>query len=187
MYRIVLHAGMKSATRWVIAIIVVGSMGWTATNACSSESAHVCEVLAEVNRYADSAVLWSADGASVSLLTVSVLVEDKCEHRDHAMEHVWSNKIRFGLFGERNAKPRVQSSTRTINCGCEVRCRSTDHEIGHSRRSLLQERTGTRLCTRGQKLMTYEWAVVYGRIARMPRLSEDCGAEGCEETTCLLC
>ena len=41
------------------------------------------------------------------------------------------------------------------------------------------KKDGNSIVYAGQMLRPNEWAVVYGRIARMPRLSEDCGAEGC--------
>ena len=74
---------MKSTTRWVIAIIVVGSMasGQQQTHA-QVKVLTVCEVLAEVNRYADSAVIVVGRmERSVSLIDrYQFLSEDQCEN-----------------------------------------------------------------------------------------------------------
>jgi len=183
MYRIVLACWMKSATRWVIAIIVVGSMasGQQQTHA-QVKVLTVCEVLAEVNRYADSAVIVVGRmERSVSLIDrYQFLSEDKCEHPVITHGHVWSNKIQVWTGSEKGMPkpPRAKLQLEPSTVAAKLRAVRQTTKLGTHEEPYFKK-DGNSIVYAGQKLRPNEWAAVYGRIARMPRLSEDCGAEGC--------
>jgi hypothetical protein len=183
MYRMVLACWMKSATRWVIAIIVVGSMasGRQQTHA-QVKVLTVCGVLAEVNRYADSAVIVVGRmERSVSLTDrYQFLSEDQCEHPVITHGHVWSNKIQVWAGSEKGMPkpPRAKLQLEPSTVAAKLRAVRQTTKLGTHEEPYFKK-DGNSIVYAGQKLRPNEWAVVYGRIARMPRLSEDCGAEGC--------
>src|SRR5215475_10440915 len=93
---------MKNATRWIIAILAVGSMASGQSHA-QVKVFTVCEVLADANRYADSAVIVVGRMERSASLTdqYQFLSEDQCEHPMITHGHVWSNKIQVWAGSEK--------------------------------------------------------------------------------------
>lgn len=142
----------------------------------------VCEVLADVNRYADSAVIVVGRmERSVSLIDhYEFLSEDQCEHPVITHGHIWSNKIEAWAKWEKgmpkppHAKLQLEQSAVAAKL---LTVRETTKLGTHEEPYFKTD--GNSIVYAGQRVIPNEWAVVYGRIMRMPRLNKDCGAKGC--------
>ncbi len=174
---------MKSAMRWMIAMLVVGSM------ASGQQESHaqvkvvtVCEVLADVDRHAGSAVVVVGRMEhSVSLTDqYQFLSEDQCEHPVITHGHVWSNKIQVwagwgtGMPRPPRAKLQLEQSVLAAKL---LAVRQTTKLGTHYEPYFKNDRNS--IVYGGLTSRPNEWAVVYGRITRMPRLNENCGVGGC--------
>jgi hypothetical protein len=172
---------MKSATRLIIAILVLGSVASGQSHA-QVKVFTVCEVLADVNRYADSAVIVVGRmERSVSLTDqYQFLSEDQCEHPVITHGHVWSNKIQVWARPEKGMPkpPRAKLQLEQSAVAAKLLAVRQTTKLGTHEEPYFKK-DGNSIVYAGQKLRPNEWAVVYGRIARVSKLNEDCGVEGC--------
>jgi len=120
----------------------------------------VCEVLGDVTHYADTAVaVVGRMERSVSRIDhYEFLAQDRCEHPVVTHGHVWSDKVQIWATWEAGM-PKPPSA----------RLKLERSVIAAKLRVILQTTDAT----------PHEFAVVYGRIVRVPNLNEDCGAAGC--------
>ena len=142
----------------------------------------VCEVLGDVNRYADDAVAIVGQlERSVSLIDHNeYLSQAKCEHPMVTHGHKWSNKIQILAYWEEGmprppdnspklddavvaAKLSVIRKTTKLGVHQEPRFKGEGQSIAYSHLAIVSN----------------EWGVAYGRIVKSPRLDEDCGSDGC--------
>ncbi len=138
----------------------------------------VCEVLGNVNRYADTAVaVVGRFERSVSIIDhYEFLSQDRCAHPVITHGHVWSDKIQIWVNWEEgmpkppSGRPKLQDPV--VAAKLSVVRRTT--RLGSHQEPRLSEdgRVGTTPAPN-------EWAVVYGRIVKSHALGEDCGGEGC--------
>jgi len=167
----------------MIAMLVAGSM------ASGQQKSHtpvkvvtVCEVLADVDRHADSAVVVVGRmERSVSLIDqYQFLSEDECGHPVITHGHVWSNKIQVWARPEKGMpKPphaKLQLEQSAVAAKLLV-VRQTTKLGAHEEPYFKKD--GNSIVYAGQRLRPNEWAVVYGRIKRVPKLNKNCGVEGC--------
>ncbi len=142
----------------------------------------VCEVLGGLNRYADTAVaVVGRMERSVSLMDhYEFLSQDGCEHPVVTHGHVWSNKIQIwanweeGLPRPPSDKPKLQ---RGIVAAKLSVVRNTTKLGSHTEPRFKME--GGSITYSHTATVPNEWAVVYGRVVRVPDLDEDCGPKGC--------
>ncbi len=138
----------------------------------------VCEVLGDLNQYADSVV------AVVGRMESSVgiedhyefLAQDRCEHPVKTWGHVWSNKIQIWADWE-EGMPKPPSNRPALQ-----RADVATKLAAVRRTTRLGSHEEPRIELKGSVSVVQvanEWAVVYGRIVRLPDLDKDCGAEGC--------
>jgi hypothetical protein len=138
----------------------------------------VCEVLGDVNRYADTAVaVVGRMERSVSLIDhYEFLSQERCEHPVITHGHVWSDKIQIWVNWEEgmpkppSGRPKLQDALvaaklsvvqKTTKLGSHQEPRFSGD--GHASTAAVPN----------------EWAVVYGRIVKSPELGQDCGIGGC--------
>jgi hypothetical protein len=142
----------------------------------------VCEVLADVKRYANSAVIVVGRmERSVDLTDhYEFLSEDQCEHPVITHQHVWSNKIQVWTSSDKgmpkplHAKLQLEQSTLAAKLLAVQRTTKLGtHEEPYFKKN------GNSFEYAGQRAIPNEWAVAYGRIVRRRNLNEDCGSEGC--------
>ena len=138
----------------------------------------VCEVLGDLKRYADTAVaVVGRMERSVSRVDhYEFLSQGRCEHPVITHGHVWANK--FQVWTDWKGGGPMPPSDRPNLQGTVVAAKlsivrkttklGSDEEPGF-------KADGHPIIVAVPK----EWAVVYGRIVRSPRLEEDCGAGGC--------
>ena len=142
----------------------------------------VCEVLADVSRYADTviAVVGQLE-RSVSLIDhYEYLSEEGCERPVITHGHASSNRIQIWTDWE-DRMPKPPSDSPRL-----------DPVVVAGKLSLMRRTTRLgahqepRFTTEGQVIryshtvtVPNEWAVAYGRIMRSPDLDEDCGRKGC--------
>jgi len=138
----------------------------------------VCEVLDDLDRYADTNI------AIVGRMLYSVSVIDHYEFlsQDHCKRavithgHVWSNEIQVWTFLE-PGMPRPPGDKPEL-AQAEITAKLTEVR----KTTKLGTHTEPGLDARGRPnaaSMPNNWAVVYGRLVRSPRLNEDCGPSGC--------
>ena len=88
---------MKTPMSWMIAsVLTIGLVSGQQQKSHSQVKVlAVCEVLAEVDRYANSAivVVGRMDGSVGLIDHYEFLSQDQCEHPVITHGHVWSNKI----------------------------------------------------------------------------------------------
>jgi hypothetical protein len=138
----------------------------------------VCEVLGDVNRYTDTAVaVVGRIERSVSVIDhYEFLSQDRCEHPAITHGHTWSNKIQIwsdweeGMPKPPGDVPKPQAAV--LAAKLSVVRRTTKLGSHEEPRFKADGHPST-------TVVPNEWAVVYGRIVRSPRLDEDCGAGGC--------
>lgn len=142
----------------------------------------VCEVLADVNRYGNSAVIVVGRiERSVSLIDqYQFLSEDQCEHPVITHGHVWSNKIQVWARSEKGMPkpPRAKLQLEQSALAAKLLAVRQTTKLGTHEEPYFKK-DGNSIVYAGQKVTPNEWEVVYGRIVRMPKLNEDCGVEGC--------
>jgi hypothetical protein len=136
-----------------------------------------CELLGDMNSYADSAVAVVGQlERSVSLIDhYEYLRQDGCEHPVVTHGHKWSNKIQIWTDWE-EGMPKPPSNSPKLDQGIVAAKLSAVQKT-----TRLGSHQEPRFKTEGKSTTTVpnEWAVVYGRIVRSPRLDEDCGRRGC--------
>lgn len=183
MYRIVLACRMNAVARLMIATLAFGSMasGQQEPHA-QTKVVTACEVLGDINRYADSAVIVVGRmERSVSLIDqYHFLSEDQCEHPVVTHGHVWSNKIQVWTDSDKGMPrpPRAKLQLEQSAVAAKLRTVRQTTKLGTHEEPYFKK-DGNSIVYAGQTSRPNEWAVVYGRIARMPNLNEDCGVEGC--------
>lgn len=142
----------------------------------------VCEVLADVNRYANSAVIVVGRmERSVSLVDqYQFLSEDQCEHSVITHGHVWSNKIQVWARWEKGMPkpPRAKLQLEESALAAKLLTVRQNTKLGTHEEPYFKK-DGNSIVYAGQTVKPNEWGVVYGRMVRMPKLNEDCGVEGC--------
>jgi hypothetical protein len=170
---------MKMAFYGMIAVMIIPGIAFGQQNANGQVKVlTVCEVLGDVNRYTDTAVaVVGRMERSVSLIDhYEFLSQDRCEHPVVTHGHVWPDKIQIWVDWEEGMpkppsdKPKLQG---TVVAAKLSAVRQTTRLGSH------QE---PRFKVDGQPsnaAVPNEWAVVYGRIVRSPRLNKDCGTGGC--------
>jgi hypothetical protein len=125
----------------------------------------VCEVLDNVTRYGDSAVaVVGRLERRVSLIDhYEFLSQDRCEHPLITHGHVWSDKIQIWAEWEAGM-PKPPSDRPKL-----------ERSVVASKLSIARKTSKFTDTAAAPN----QWAIVYGRIARVPNLNEDCGEAGC--------
>lgn len=139
---------------------------------------NVCEVLSDVNRYVGTAVaIVGRMERSVSLIDHSeVLSQDHCEHQVITHGHTWANKIQVwtdreeGMPKPPGDRPKLERAAIAAKLSA---IRKTTTLGSHQEALFNADGRPTTIAVPDQ------WAVVYGRIVRSPRLNKDCSADGC--------
>jgi len=138
----------------------------------------VCEVMGGLNRHADTAVaVVGRMERSVSIIDhYEFLSQDRCQRPLVRHGHRFPNRIGILTDWEEGMpKPpedQPELDDRLLAAKLSLVRRST--ALGSHEEPVFG--------TNGQVttvVVPNEWAVVYGRIVKLPRLDEDCGAEGC--------
>jgi hypothetical protein len=174
---------MQTPTCWMIAVMMTTgiTVGQQRSNG-QVKVLTVCEVLGDVTHYADTAVaVVGRMEPSVSLIDhYEFLSQDGCEHPVITHGHVWSGKIQIwagweaGMPKPPSDRPKLERSvvapkllivrkTTKVGVHQEPQFKADRHSIAYSHSAEVPN----------------EWAIVYGRIMRVPNLNEDCGAGGC--------
>jgi len=183
------HRAMESNRRKLYVLIALVALLVSGSVASGQQKTHaqvkvltVCEVLANVNRYADRAVVVVGRmERSVSLTDhYEFLSQDQCEHPVITHGHVWSNKIQVWAVWEAGMPkpPRAKLHPEQSAVAAKLLAVRKTTKLGTHEEPYFKTQ-GTSLVYAGEASRPNEWVVVYGRIARLPRLNEDCGAEGC--------
>jgi hypothetical protein len=138
----------------------------------------VCEVLGNVGRYADTDVaIVGRMERSVSVVDHSAfLSQDHCEHLLITHGHIFPNRIQI-LTNWEEGMPKPPED---------------DPRLGRTRiaAKLSEVRKTTKLGSHEEPrfdadgkihtaVVANEWALIYGRLVKTPRLDEDCGVGGC--------
>jgi hypothetical protein len=170
---------------WKVALLVTVLASVAPAQQVSSSRVKVltvCEVLANVDQYAGTAIAVVGQlERSVSLIDHNeYLSQERCQRPVVAHGHAWSDRIQiWTIWLEGMPNPPVDSPR-------------LDAAIVAAKLSQVRKTTKLgvhqepRFTTEGQVLkyshtatVPNEWAVAYGRIVRSSRLDEDCGREGC--------
>ena len=134
----------------------------------------VCEVMGDFSRYADRVVaLVGRMERSVSLIDhYEFLSQDRCEHPIITHGHKFRNRIQIWTDWE-EGMPKPPTETPKL-------------DVAQVAAKLSAIRKTTSLGSHGEpgidgsrRVVPNEWALVYGRIIKLPRFDEDCGSEGC--------
>jgi len=138
----------------------------------------VCEMLGWVNQYLDSSVaIVGRMDRSVSLVDhYEFLSQDRCEHPIITHGHTFPSKIQVWA-GWEEGMPKPPSDRPRLDHAALARKLSAVRKT-----TALGSHEEPRLKPDGHPkiaMVPNEWAVVYGRIVKSPRLDEDCGAGGC--------
>lgn len=142
----------------------------------------VCEVLGSVNRYSDTVVAvigrWEP---SVSLTDhYEFLAQDRCQHPVITHGHVWEDKIRVwsawetGMPKPPSERPRLEPSVVAAKLSL---VRKTTRLGFHQEPQFKLD--GRSIVYSHSARKANAWAAVYGRLVKVPKLNEDCGAAGC--------
>ncbi len=174
---------MQISICWIIVVIM--TTGITVGQQKSDGQVRVltvCELLGDVTHNADTAVVVVGRmERSVSLTDhYEFLSQDRCEHPVITHGRVWSDKIQIWAAWEAEM-PKPPSNRpklkRSVVAAKLLIVRKTTKLGFHQEpqfnvvgRSIVYSHTAA---------APNEWAAVYGRIARVPNLNEDCGAGGC--------
>ena len=138
----------------------------------------VCEILADVDRYADTDVaIVGRMERSVSLVDHSeFLSQDRCGHPLITHGHTFPNRIQIltdwdeGMPKPPSDRPKFEHTPISAKLA-EVR-RTT--ALGSHEEPQLNAEGKVRA-----GIVPNEWAFIYGRLVKTPRLDEDCGSDGC--------
>jgi hypothetical protein len=138
----------------------------------------VCEVVGGVNLYADAVVaVVGRMERSTSLVDHSeFLSQDRCEHPIVTHGHKFPNKIQIWTDWEQGMpmppedQPKLERQVLAAKLSVVRRATALG---SHQEPQFSADGHPTTASVPNQ------WAVVYGRIVRTPRLDEDCGAGGC--------
>ena len=142
----------------------------------------VCEVLGNVNRYADTVVAvigrWEP---SISLTDhYDFLSQDRCEHPVVTHGHIWSDKIHVwsawesGMPKPPSERPRLE---RPVLAAKLSAVRKTTRLGFHQEPQF--ELDGRSIVYSHSARKANAWAVAYGRVMKVEKLNQDCGAAGC--------
>ena len=174
---------MQTATCWILTVMMTTGIivGQQRSNG-QVRVLTVCEVLGNVTRYADTAVaIVGRMERSVSLTDhYDFLSQDRCEHPVITHGHVWPNKIQIWVAWEAGMpkppsdRPKLERSVVAPKLSM---VRKTT-EVGSHQEPQFKANGHSIVYTNTAEVPN-EWAIVYGRIVRVPNLNEDCGAEGC--------
>jgi hypothetical protein len=172
---------MRKAALLLVTVLVGVAAGQQASSS-RVKVLTVCEVLADVSRYADAVVAVVGQlERSVSLIDhYEYLSQGRCQHPVVTHGHTWSNRIQIWTAWE-EGMPKPPSDSPSLAPA-----------VVAEKLSLVQKTTTLgvhqepRFTTEGQSIryshtatVPNEWAVAYGRIVRSSRLDEDCGSKGC--------
>lgn len=170
---------MRTAGRCVVAVAITTgiALGQSKPNE-GPTVAIVCDVLGDVNRFADADVaIVGRMERSVSLIDHSeFLSQDHCEHPLIAHGQTFQNRIQV-LTEWEDGMPKPPSGRPTLDptriaAKLSAVRRTTD----------LGSHQEPRFNADGKQhvvMVPNEWALVYGRLVRSPRLDKDCGVGGC--------
>jgi hypothetical protein len=172
---------MITATRWIINIVVAGSIAFGQQKSVPPVLT-VCEVLGDVARYADRAVIvLGRIESSVGLIDhYEFLSEDQCEQPLITHGHLWSNKIQIwagwdpGMPKPPRAKPQLEPPT--LAAKLLIVRRTT--KLGFHDEPYFKK-DGNSVVYAGTTPKPNEWSAVYGRIMKNPDLNEHCDVEDC--------
>lgn len=172
---------MTPASRWIVAVALTMGVVFGQKPNAPTQPFTVCEVLADVSQFADKAVVVGRLESSGSLIDYSeFLSQDECEHPIITHGHHWSTEILVWARWEAGMpKPpteKVTSEPSILAAKLQSVRRTT--ELGSHREQYFRS-DGHVLSYAGTATKLNEWAVIYGRIVRMPSLDKDCGAGGC--------
>jgi hypothetical protein len=138
----------------------------------------VCEALAYGNRYIDTDVaVVGRMMRSVSLVDrYEFLAQDQCARPVTTHGHIWPNVIQVWVNGEKGMPkpPRNNSALPSDVVAAKLSAVRATTDLGSHEEA--------RLDAHGRPssvVVPNEWAVVYGRIVKSPRLDEDCGDGSC--------
>lgn len=170
---------MKTASYWVFAAVAITRTSFGQQELHGQVKVlSVCEVLGNVNRYADTAVaVVGRMERSVGLIDhYEFLSQDRCENPVITHGHTWSNKIQIWTASEEGMrKPpsdRPKLERAAIAAKLSVVRKTT--KLGSHEEPRLDVGGHPSTAT-----VPNEWAAVYGRIVKVPRLEDYCGPEGC--------
>jgi hypothetical protein len=163
--------------------LIAGAIATSITFAQQKPEHHVtvlsvCEVVGGVNQYADTVVaVVGRMERSISLVDHSeVLSQDRCEHPIVTHGHKFPNKIQIRTDWEQGMpmppgeQPKLD---RQVLAAKLLSIRRATALGSHQEPQFSADGHPTTATVPNQ------WALVYGRIVRAPRLDEDCGAGGC--------
>jgi hypothetical protein len=154
-----------------------------AASACNRRTLFsVCEVLAEPERFANSAVAVIGQmERSVSLIDhYEFLSQDQCEHPLVTHGHRWVDKIQVwtnsteGMPEPPADRPRLEPAPVAAKLSI---VRKTTNLRSHDEPTFRAD--GKSTVYNGTKSVKNEWAVVYGRVMKNASLDENCGVGGC--------
>ena len=142
----------------------------------------VCELLANINQYANSAVaVVGRLESSVSLIDhYDFLSQDRCPHPVVTHGHVWTTKMIVWAYAE-EGMPKPPAETPALDPALIAVKLSAVREttvLGSHTAPSFREQGGA-ITYAGERSVPNEWAVIYGRIAKAPDLNKDCGIKGC--------
>jgi hypothetical protein len=140
--------------------------------------ATVCDVLDDVNRYADAdiAIVGRMERSVSSIDHAEFLSQDDCDHPLTTHGHTFQNRIQIvtdeweGMPKPPSDRPKFEP-TRLAAKLSAVR-KTTD--LGSHQEPRFNAEGKPHIA-----MMPNEWAVVYGRLVRSSRFDEDCGVNGC--------
>jgi hypothetical protein len=138
----------------------------------------VCEVVGDVNRYADADIaIVGRMERSVSLIDHSeFLSQDHCEHPLITHGHTFPSRIQIvtdwedGMPKPPSDRPRLEPTG--IAAKLSAVRRTTELGSHQEPRFNADDKPGI-------AMVPNDWAIVYGRLVKAPRLDEDCGGDGC--------
>jgi hypothetical protein len=172
---------MHTTTCWIITVVMTTGIAVERSNG-QVKVLTVCEVLGNIAHYADTGVaVVGRMERSVSLIDHSeFLSQDRCEHPIVTHGHVWPDKIQIWAAWEAGMpKPpsdRLKLEHSVVAPKLSIVRKTT--ELGFHQQPQFKADGNLIVHTHAVQVPN-EWAIVYGRIVRMPNLNKDCGAEDC--------
>jgi hypothetical protein len=174
---------MRAATCWIITgLIATGIIFGQQRSNGRVKVLTVCEVLGDARLYADTAVaVVGRMERSVSLIDhYEFLSQDQCEYPVITHGYTWSDQIQVWSDWEAwmpkppSDRPKLERLVVATKLSI---VRKTTKLGSHQEPQFKAE--GRSIVYSNNAEAPNEWAVVYGRIVRVPNPDEDCGADVC--------
>ncbi len=169
--------------RWtIVSVFACGILRAQPSPAPQIKVVTVCELLANLNQYANTsvAVVGRLEGRVSLIDDYEFLSQDRCPHPVVTHGHVWTTKLIVWAYAE-EGMPKPPADTPALDPALIAVKLSAVREttvFGSHTVASFREQGGT-ITYAGERSVPNEWAVIYGRVVKASDFNKDCGIRGC--------